>query len=102
MDEKTIVRFTILQLVEATKVDRQQAYGLVQFLLAKELVKEAGTVPRPPGQKGRGQIIYEMTLESAGVQFLAILAELSKFKVVAAEATPAEIATDAVAPATEG
>ena len=46
-------------------VPDQIAYGLVSFLRAKELVKEAGT-RRVEGARGKGSIVWEFDPEVVG------------------------------------
>jgi hypothetical protein len=72
--------FAVLQLADVAKVSREAAYGLVQFLQAKNMVRFYGTLKKEMKSKGRGQIVYEMTLETSEIQMTEIFQELKKYE----------------------
>ena len=50
---------TILEIAALVQVDRDAAYHLVQFLVARKLAECVG-VRKPEGGKGKGQNVYRL------------------------------------------
>jgi hypothetical protein len=62
-------QFTVLQLAAKNNVSREEAYGLIQFLIGKKLItRTETTVPATTG-KGRGQTVYEVSSETPAIQW---------------------------------
>lgn len=59
------MKFTVLQVATQCGVSKDGAYGLIVFLKEKGLAKQCGTLPKPPGEKGKGQNLYEMDQQVA-------------------------------------
>ena len=53
---------TVVELAEKLHVERQEAYGLIKFLEAKQLVS-LKEVRKEPGSKGKGANVYEFPEE---------------------------------------
>lgn len=80
-------QWTSAEVASELNVEKPQAYGLIQFLIAKGLAREDGS-RREPGQKGKGQTIYvfsEDLVKRVGVCMSLLAKDFS-------DATLAEIA----------
>ena len=52
-------KMTVKQFAEKNSVESHVANGVIKFLESKEIIKKAGIVPKPEGQRGRSAHIYE-------------------------------------------
>jgi hypothetical protein len=67
------MKATTTEIARAAKVERQAAYGLVTYLKALGLAKEAGTVAKEPGAKGRAENIYEIDGDAVVEHFKGLI-----------------------------
>ena len=67
------MKVTIKDLGRSAGVEREAAYGLVTYLKAAGLAKEAGAVEKPAGAKGRAEGLYE-------VEFAKVVAHFEELK----------------------
>lgn len=66
------MKMTIKDLARSAGVEREAAYGLMTYLKAAGLAKEAGAVEKPAGVKGRAEGLYELELSSVAAHFEAM------------------------------
>lgn len=56
-------RITVKKLATALKIDSQEAYGFLKFLVAVGLAKDCGRVREPSVKTGAGCVVYEIDID---------------------------------------